>query len=412
MGEPRTKSWNNPITFNARDQHYSGGVRLSDVHKSLTLADYGTLQDENNRWPRTKGLAADVGGPLLCYRVRHDFPVASDYISSGLMFGSEEWSISGHVVADFQGAQTAYSGATMNYIGSNLDSYLVRVGLGGTAISRCKPASPEASFGVFLAETYREGIPKLLSNFKVAGEVDHFRSLGSNYLNVEFGWKPFVSDLKKTARAVIHAQELIDDLRRNSGKRMRRQYRFPAVTSEKVIIRDQMRPWPYPVSYTLQQAERTVTQTASKETWFSGEFVYKYPSVDASIPSQIIAGARHLLGVDLTPETLWNITPWTWLADWFANTGDVMSNLSAITSDNLVMRYGYLMQEAIVTNKCVHTGVRTPKGSIPSIVKGSTHYHALSRIGASPYGFGTTWDGFSARQVAILASIGITRRGR
>lgn len=112
----------------------------------------------------------------------------------------------------------------------------------------------------------------------------------------------------------------------------------------------------------------------------------------------------------MTPETLWNITPWTWLADWFANSGDVISNISAVGADNLVMRYGYLMQEATRKYLTVHSGFTALETDVPSTFSGAAVYTAKSRIGASPYGFGLTMGDFTPRQVAILAAIGITRR--
>jgi hypothetical protein len=267
---------------------------------------------------------------------------------------------------------------------------------------------------VFLGELIREGIPSLLSNFKVKGEVDFFRSLGSNYLNVEFGWKPLVSDLKKTARALQKQAQILEDLQRNSGRAMRRQYTFPETSTTTLMYQDTSTyPWPGLTLYHWNQAGNfSVTKTDTKKTWFSGEFRYRYPPVTASLAAQLRAKARAILGADLTPETLWNLAPWSWLADWFANIGDVLANISAISEDDLTMRYGYLMQEARREYKHVHTGMTTPYGKLPSTISGSSIFHVKSRIGASPYGFGLTWDSLSPRQLAILAAIGITRRGR
>jgi hypothetical protein len=163
----------------------------------------------------------------------------------------------------------------------------------------------------------------------------------------------------------------------------------------------------------IQQAGgRTITQYDTKKTWFAGEFRYHYPPVTASVIARMRGWSRQILGVDITPGTLWDMTPWTWLLDWFANIGDILSNISAISQDNLAMRYGYLMQEA--TRKLVHThyGVTTPYGSIPPTFSGTAIYTGKTRMGASPYGFGLKWTELSPRQLAILTAIGITRRGR
>jgi hypothetical protein len=173
-------------------------------------------------------------------------------------------------------------------------------------------------------------------------------------------------------------------------------------------------PWPNLGLTNWTQAGRTVTQHDTKKTWFSGEFIYRFPAVDASPVRKLRANARQLLGFDLSPETLWNAAPWTWLTDWVANTGDVLANVSAISEDDLVMRYGYLMQEATRRYVHVHRGVRPNYAAmvIPSTITGETSYTVKSRIGASPYGFGLTFTNFSGRQLAILAALGITRSGR
>jgi len=95
------------------------------------------------------------------------------------------------------------------------------------------------------------------------------------------------------------------------------------------------------------------------------------------------------------------------------NIGDVTANVSAISEDNLTMRYGYLMQEATRTYELTHHGLYlypVHRGSITSTLTGRVTYSHKTRIGASPYGFGVTWDGLTARQLAILAAIGITRQ--
>jgi len=192
---------------------------------------------------------------------------------------------------------------------------------------------------------------------------------------------------------------------------MRRQYSFPSSSSSTVLSTANVLPWPVLTITHWNQASRVVTQTDTKKTWFSGEFVYRYPPVDALLVRRMRAYARSILGVSLSPDTLWNITPWTWLADWFGNAGDILANVSAISEDDLVMRYGYLMQEVKREISHVHNGVVPTWGTVPRTISGTTTYVVKSRIGASPYGFGMTWDDLSPRQFAILAALGITRRG-
>jgi hypothetical protein len=414
----------------------SAGVQQSDYVQNLNMFDYWYCADEVNEMALMGKYPYDIGGPLLSLKVQHEFPVYSDY-ASGSAFGLR-WTNEGPLIAypsyAIKGADL--SSAWKTEAQSNLDSIATRIGLGATAISRARPAQPQASLSVSIAEAYREGIPNTLRQLaSYEDEVKKFKSLyrdlglskrrytalkragttiPSKYLEFEFGWKPLVADIQKTTRSLMKFNQIQEDLRRNSGKRIRRSYSFPEVTSETLLVSDSTRPWASPNTYILSQAGgRKVTRTDSKKTWFHGEFVYMYPTSHSSISAEMIHGSRQLLGLDLTPETVWNVAPWTWLVDWFSNVGDVVSNATAIGADNLILRYGYLMQEAKRTYRHEHFGVSIQSGVLksPHIV-GSTVYTAKSRIGASPFGFGLTWDQLDPRQIAILTSIGITRRGR
>jgi len=117
--------------------------------------------------------------------------------------------------------------------------------------------------------------------------------------------------------------------------------------------------------------------------------------------------AKKLLGLSLTPETLWNIAPWSWAVDWFSNTGDVISNLSDWASDGLVMHYGYMMEKTIVKD----TYNITPSGiqAFPSVPNLTLVTETKQRIRANPFGFGLSFDGLSTIQKAILAALGISR---
>jgi hypothetical protein len=107
--------------------------------------------------------------------------------------------------------------------------------LGTTAIARCSPSNPTADASVFLKETLSEGIPHLfLDQLKsLRGMTNHSRrkALGESYLNLEFGWKPFVSDLRSISKAILDANATMLQYERDSGKVVRRSYYFPDVHS-------------------------------------------------------------------------------------------------------------------------------------------------------------------------------------
>jgi hypothetical protein len=118
--------------------------------------------------------------------------------------------------------------------------------------------------------------------------------------------------------------------------------------------------------------------------------------------------ARRIYGLTLDPEVLWNLAPWSWFADWFVNAGDVVSNISDLSFDGLVMRFGYMMEHSIVADE-VRLGGSSFSGGTSLDTTIWLVTETKQRIRASPYGFGLTWESFSPRQLAILAALGVTR---
>jgi hypothetical protein len=173
-------------------------------------------------------------------------------------------------------------------------------------------------------------------------------------------------------------------------------------------------PWS-PASYHIgavrDKGVLTQIRTVERRRWFSGAFTYHVP-VDESRYGRLAkqaSDARKLYGATIDPEVLWNLTPWSWAADWIANTGDIMSNVSDAITDGLVMRYGYLMEHTIIKDTYTLAGfdiIGVPSNSL--ITSFSTE--TKRRVRATPYGFGLTWEGFTPYQLSILAALGISRR--
>lgn len=162
---------------------------------------------------------------------------------------------------------------------------------------------------------------------------------------------------------------------------------------------------------------RTFANTTTKK-WFSGAYSYVMPNPPLNNFMDKLdkwdAEANKLFGTRLTPEVVWNLAPWTWATDWFANTGDMMTNLSAFSNDGLVLRYGYIMQSHDTRSTSTWQGyVNHPSGGA-RYVQTQESFGSVSktRLAALPYGFGTTFADLSARQVAIAGAIGISRSPR
>lgn len=284
---------------------------------------------------------------------------------------------------------------------SGQPSDLSMIDIGATAISRTAPNNPAYSIPQAIGEL-REG----LSPFGFATMKERTRvakAAGGEYLNVEFGWKPLVSDLQSFARAVNDSSEIWKSYKRGSGRKTRVGYHYPSVYDSQ-SYRGQLNP--VPSSFTHGFLQGDAVQYRSQKTWFKGAFKYYVP-MPTDFDSKMDywqSQANRILGVKLSPDTVWNLNPWTWAADWFANTGDLMTNVSNLGQDGLVLQYGYAMAEETITTHI--------SGFVPSLDQSHTSRYITEkrckRIPASPYGFGVTLSSLSAKQLAIIAALGLS----
>lgn len=316
-----------------------------------------------------------------------------------------------------------------NLIGTNSASLNSKTGLIGSsdaflnaqgtiAIDRVSPVNSIANVATTIGELKRDGLPSipLLHSYKDKTQIA--RDSGNEYLNYQFGWAPLISDIQNFAKAVSQSGKILAQLERDSGKVVRRRYEFPiekeTVTLEKDKPEKDNTGMTY-FGYTDRNDLGKVDLILEKQTrrWFSGAFTYYIPSGDSLI-SRVVRGyqeADKLLGFSPDPETLWNISPWSWAADWAFNTGSVISNLSDKAQYGLVMPYGYIMEETSFKYTSRLSGLsyygpgRKPIETVFRVTR-------KTRLKASPFGFGLSWDGFDTYQTAIIAALGLTRQAR
>jgi len=320
----------------------------------------------------------------------------------------------GAATREYSGAITPVDPKSRNFpnSGKSTDSQLNA--LGATAVARCKPTNSIANVSTFLGDLLKDGIPHKVGHTLWEGKTSAARKAGKEFLNAEFGWLPLVSDVRSFATAVRRAHTVLSQYERDAGKVVRRHYGFPVnkvVTESTIEGPNEVFFEPY--DSLLGGGPRgslIMTVETVKRQWFSGAFTYQLPrgSDSRSKMERYALEADKLFGVALTPETLWNLAPWSWAIDWFSNTGDVVSNISDWIVDGLVMNYGYMMEHTIVSN----TYSRFPTGLFDQTVNVAPLTFVTEtkiRKRANPFGFGVSWDGLSPLQLLIAAAIGLTR---
>lgn len=308
---------------------------------------------------------------------------------------------------------------------------------GTKAISKTIPTLPVSGVAQFLGELH-EGLPRMIGNSGLFRDRAHaFQNLGGEYLNVVFGWKPFVRDLKDFASAFQNAGKILKQYRRDSGKVVHRHWAFPPIRDASVYPSYQMGygllspaqvlripssnsvygNWQAGELESLQRIGTSVLVSASsvrkQRYWFSGAYSYLLSEDDSFLGRMegYMQKANKLLGVRITPEVLWELTPWSWLADWELNIGVNITNATALGQDSLVLRYGYLMRETSY-NHYTSTSNFQSYGSWSGPIHQTWRIVKKERIRSTPYGFGLNPASFTDSQWAILGALGMTKAPR
>jgi hypothetical protein len=287
---------------------------------------------------------------------------------------------------------------------------------GADAVALCSPVSGGAELSTALGEALREGLPSLVGLNTWRDRTRGASSAGDEYLNVQFGWVPLLSEINAVASQVSNSGKLLNQYIRDQGRPVRRQFTFPEIKTETEILLNPSRApikapnasssvFPSSLNGALYRKE-----TTKIKRWFSGCFQYGPPVSNTFVQSGLTTAqeADYLLGLNLDPATLWNLAPWSWAIDWVANVGNVLENISSMMTHGQVLRYGYMMEHTVHSYEYTLIGATHMGRALPNLTA-KLVTETKKRVRANPFGFGVSWDGLSAAQYAILAALGISR---
>lgn len=407
-------NWNDQGTYSSRDKYRSD----HSGNKSLNGIQITVSENHPNWRKRSKNVfAGDGGGPF--FTQKRECQVLGG-LTRGFTGRSKEGTMnySGYYVGPYVPCAEIFDGNRWPSYQASSNAQLDAFGT--TAIARCKPSQPLANLATGLIELYREGLPKLAGSALWEAKTAKARrkAFGGEYLNIEFGWKPLVAEIQAVASVIARSDELIFQYLKDADKQVRRDYEFPPIRSDTTTVfktnttPSQLGGSPG-VLYTYASPQGVVhlRRKVERKVWFSGAFIYHLP-VDFNYGQGMVERKkplRKLLGLDLTPDTLWNVAPWSWAVDWFTNTGDLISNVQSWTKDGMVMRYGYLMEHVTCSDQYSFSG---PNGLKADKVRPCTVTfvsETKQRRKATPFAFGQSYGSLSPRQLAIMAALGLSR---
>jgi len=296
------------------------------------------------------------------------------------------------------------------------------------------PHRNAASFAATIAELLRGDIPKvslrLITHMNTIHDwrrrfksyKDASRSLGSDFLNGQFGWAPMLRDVNAAIGLLMEIDTAIfasDSSRRQRDTTLFQRSGTHVATQNWGAIS----PLTWTIADKVSQLNPRIQYTGTSGNAVFGSIPTEagvFTRVTVRTSARFLTGAKptmqnnawldrgmDLLGLKITPEVLWELTPWSWLVDWFANIGTVLENLSTLGLNNAILNYGYSTMR--LENRWTAIGRPPASYNLTGNLVVRAKQDAKVRLAASPFGFSMSFDQLNAGQIAILTALGLAR---
>lgn len=324
------------------------------------------------------------------------------------------------------------------------------------------PLQPVADLFVSIAETLHDGLPKPLASVitkkGIKGRKNVIGSVGNEYLNYIFGIVPLVSDIRAATTVASEVNKVIDQWIRNNHRQVRRRRRLDPKVEPRQIwekgsstagysclvnvpfgLPGSSNSDPYGVApvglfpnkafslgATNRDWQRTLSEVKTTKITFSSAFQYSLENLllgdDQLAPgswsdSEIRDAVRwHYYGLspsDISLSTIWNLTPWSWMMDWFTNIGSTLDYLREMQSVGLQLDWAYIKVVQELYRKIHFEWYGSNAGYVPSdlAIRHDMEFKQLyvRRLKASPFGFNVDFGALSNSQISVVAALAASR---
>lgn len=292
------------------------------------------------------------------------------------------------------------------------------------------PDRKGASIGLTLIELLRGDVPSLLKNFRemMAGLKTVRNYVGSEGLNIMFGWTPLIQEYANLITTGMALERVIY----YESFRRKRRWDGPSFSSAApgtTVISQLTGPWglnaTYPLAgetigssggFGMQYATQNRT-SAVEDYHLSSKYVglAKAGRRAESFSDQAMDVAKRMGLVD-DPRLLWDLTPYSWLVDWFTTMGDSISNAQvyAPLTGKYTSDYAYMTtKHTVIDAQEVIRPTSAPSQYLRRISLTSPRNETISvskwRARATPFGFGSQLGSLNASQFAVLVALGFAK---
>lgn len=281
--------------------------------------------------------------------------------------------------------------------------------LGASLVSKLAPTAPHNNVYTSLGELRNDGLPSIpFLSFLKGGKIPE--KVGGEYLNYQFGIAPTISDVKSILKTVNEAEKLWTQYKRDSGRLVRRRMDMePVVETVSGTLYDRADYVPIGTipQYWSSVGPITHTTTTTRKRWFSAAYLYYVHEDSLKGLEGFAQKAQYLYGWKPSPSGVYNLTAWSWLLDWFTNTGDVVDNISLYLEDPFLTRWAYIMEETSIVRTTTQYLTTNEGRRVTASIRFTTNVKKRRKV--NPFHLGFTGEALDGRQLAILAALGLTK---
>lgn len=301
--------------------------------------------------------------------------------------------------------------AEVDYGAFAWDDLMKNLPVDTTATARYQAAMPsmrsKANLAVFLWELSDikrmfQFLPSKHLSYKMRRVKDWREALkyaNSQHLSYNFGWKPFVRDIKNTFKGLSDFDARLAKFASNAGKRLteHRSDSYSQLTSSGVFN-------PLPELYPgFQWAQTSVERTYTYHCATTVQMTYGIPEYSQN--ELKVRAYLDTLGLHVNPSNIWAVLPWSFVVDWFVDVGNHLEQYQSDWTQPWIDIHQACTSRKIVEGK----GVYTIKcvGCEGSPVLGT--FTATVRCYDRTLGLGQLWsttaDALNSDKVRLLGSL-------
>jgi hypothetical protein len=249
--------------------------------------------------------------------------------------------------------------------------------------------------------------------FGLPGRSLYEANPGGEFLNLQFGILPTISDIQNFNTALETYSRVIKQYRRDANKVIRRRtrpYDLPEVVSSSTVSAVPITAAGRALNATLATSGFcTITKSIKRKVWYSGAFEYYIPK-NMSKFQELMFDWQRAFHIAPSPADAWELLPFSWLTDYFTNGGNSIRHLTLQLSEGAVQRYGYVMcTSEIKTSYTWQGSLRINNVLQPNSITAEVVKTIKQRSRVSPFGVHFTGVDLNPRQLAILAALGIAK---